>query len=303
VTIPPGAEFASDPVALDVPALATLAVSLHFPEAPVRQTGHPGSRATSWVARGNQAGALALEGAKGVEHWYQLAEVEVEAPSGAAAIVAFGDSITDGHGVLANRNTRWPDLLAERLLAAPATRRIGMLNLGIGGNRLLLDGLGPNALARFDRDVLSQPRADTVIVMMGINDLGWPGTILVPKGEPAPSAEDVIAGYQQLIARAHEHGMTILGATLTPFEDTFHGHPLFGYYNEEKEAKRAAVNQWIRTSGQFDGVIDFDAAARDPAIPKLIKAEYDSGDHLHPQDVGYNAMADSIDLKLLGVKQ
>jgi lysophospholipase L1-like esterase len=141
------------------------------------------------------------------------------------------------------------------------------------------------------------------VLMMGINDVGWPDTILVPEGEPAPSAEDVIAGYEQLIARAHAHGMRIIGATLTPFEDTFHGGPLYGYYNEAKEAKRAAINEWIRTSGAFDGVIDFDAATRDPADPKHIQARYDKGDHLHPNDAGYKAMAESVDLKLLGIGQ
>jgi lysophospholipase L1-like esterase len=162
--------------------------------------------------------------------------------------------------------------------------------------------MGDNALARFDRDVLSHPHADTVVLMMGINDIGWPGTLLVPEGEPAPSADDIIAGYRQLIARAHANDVRIIGATLTPFEDTFRGNPLFGYYNEEKEAKRQAVNKWIRTSGAFDGVIDFDAVTRDPNNPKHIRADFDSGDHLHPQDKGYEAMADSIDLELLGVK-
>jgi lysophospholipase L1-like esterase len=136
--------------------------------------------------------------------------------------------------------------------------------------------------------------------MMGINDIGWPGTLLVPKGEPAPAAEDVIDGYEQLIARAHANGLRILGATLTPFEDTFHGGPLYGYYSEEKEAKREVVNTWIRTSGAFDGVIDFDKVARDPADPKHIQAAYDKGDHLHPNDTGYKAMAESVDLGLLG---
>ena len=214
--------------------------------------------------------------------------------------MTFGDSITDGAASTPDANHRWPDFLAERLVKADP--RVAVVNEGISGARVLRDRMGDNALARFDRDVLSQPRADTVVLMMGINDIGWPDTILVPKGEPAPSAEDIIAGYKQLIARAHEHGMTIVGATLTPFEDTFHGNPLYGYYNEEKEAKREAVNQWIRTSGAFDGVIDFDAATRDPNNPKHISAEFDSGDHLHPQDVGYKAMADSIDLELLGVK-
>jgi lysophospholipase L1-like esterase len=163
--------------------------------------------------------------------------------------------------------------------------------------------MGDSALARFDRDVLSQDRADTVVLMMGINDVGWPNTILIPKGEPAPGADDVIAGYKQLIARAHAHGMRILGATLTPFEDTFANfRVLYGYYDEEKEAKRQALNHWIRTSGAFDGVVDFDAVARDPANPKHIKAEFDCGDHLHPNDAGYQAMANAVDLKMLGVK-
>jgi lysophospholipase L1-like esterase len=215
--------------------------------------------------------------------------------------VLLGDSITDGAASTPDKNHRWPDRLAERLNKAGA--HVAVVNEGISGARVLRDRMGVNALARFDRDVLSQPRADTVILMMGINDIGWPDTLLVPKGEPAPSAEDVIAGYKQLIARAHAHDIRIIGATLTPFEDTFHGTPLFGYYSEAKEAKREAINQWIRTSGAFDGVIDFDAATRDPKDPKHIRADFDSGDHLHPQDVGYQAMADAVDLALLGVKQ
>jgi lysophospholipase L1-like esterase len=157
--------------------------------------------------------------------------------------------------------------------------------------------MGVNAWARFDRDALSLPHADTVILMLGINDIGWPGTPLAPL-EVAPSAEDIIGGYKQLIARAHVHGMRIIGATLTPFEDAFKGKQFDGYYNSDKEEKRQAVNQWIRSSGAFDGVIDFDAAARDPDRPAHIQAAFDSGDHLHPQDDGYKAMADSIDLKM-----
>ena len=161
--------------------------------------------------------------------------------------------------------------------------------------------MGENALARFDRDVLSHPRADTVVVMMGINDIGWPDSPLVPAGEPAPSAEDIVAGYEQLIARAHAQGFKIIGATLTPFEDTFAGGPLSDYYNPDKEAKRVAVNEWIRNGGGFDAVIDFDALASDPADPSHIKAEFDSGDHLHPNDAGYAAMANAVDLGLLGI--
>jgi lysophospholipase L1-like esterase len=224
----------------------------------------------------------------------------VEPEPGTRAVVTFGDSITDGATSTPDANHRWPDFLAERLVNAGA--KVAVLNEGISGARVLRDRMGDNALARFERDVLSHAHADTVVLMMGINDIGWPETILVPKGEAAPTAQDVIAGYKQLIARAHAHDMRILGATLTPFEDTFHGNPLYGYYSEAKEAKRQAVNDWIRTSGAFDGVIDFDAVARDPANPKHIRAEFDSGDHLHPQDTGYKAMAESVDLGLLGVK-
>ena len=181
--------------------------------------------------------------------------------------------------------------------------RVAVLNEGISGARVLRDGIGDNAMARFDRDVLSQPHVDTMILMMGINDIGWPGTMLVPKGEVAPSADEIVAGYRQLIARAHEHQIRVLGATLTPFEDAFHGDPLSRYYNAAKEVKRCAVNQWIRRSGAFDGVIDFDAAIRDPNNLKHIRAGYDSDDHLHPADAGYEAMANAIDLALLGSKQ
>jgi lysophospholipase L1-like esterase len=302
ISIPPGAPMVSDPVELAVKPLASVAVDLFFPEITPTSTWHNEGAQTAYISgEGDFAGDGSFQAAQTIKSRIFLSEIQVDATPDARAVVTFGDSITDGAASTPDANHRWPDFLAERL--AKADPRLAVVNEGISGARVLRDRMGDNALARFDRDVLSQPRADTVILMMGINDIGWPDTILVPKGEPAPSAEDIIAGYKQLIARAHEHGMTILGATLTPFEDTFHGNPLYGFYDEEKEAKREAVNQWIRTSGAFDGVIDFDAATRDPNNPKHIKAEYDSGDHLHPQDVGYEAMADSIDLELLGVKQ
>ena len=230
----------SDPVALDAPPLATLAVSVHLPEAPARQTGHPGSRATSWIAHGDQAAALALQGAKGVEHWYQLAGIEVETQPGAATIVAFGDSITDGHGVLANRNTRWPDLLAERLLAATPMRRIGMLNLGIGGNRLLLDGLGPNGLARFDRDVLGRPGVRWAILLEGVNDLGT-FTRDAPQTPPAHQSHRrlMIQAYAQMAARARAHGIRLIAGTIMPFGGSAYYHP-----DAATEADRQAINAW-----------------------------------------------------------
>jgi lysophospholipase L1-like esterase len=173
-----------------------------------------------------------------------------------------------------------------------------VVNEGISGARILTDRMGTNSLARFDHDVIAQPRASTVILMMGINDIGWPQMVLDPNAKE-PTAKEITNGYHQLIERAHAHGLRILGATLTPFEETFKGGPLEGYYNPDKEKIRMAVNDWIRTSGEFDGVIDFDALARDPARPSHIKAEYNSGDNLHPNDAAYEAMADSIDLGML----
>lgn len=191
-------------------------------------------------------------------------------------------------------------MLAERIAATGAN--VSVLNEGISGARVLRDRMGTNALTRFERDVLSHPYADTVVVMMGINDIGWPDSPLVPEGEVAPAAEDIIAGYQQLIERAHANGLKIIGTTLTPFENTFEGGPLAAYYSPDKEAKRKAVNEWIRSGGGFDAVIDFDKVVADPAHPRLIRAEYDSGDHLHPNDAGYEAMANSVDLELLGLR-
>ncbi len=302
VTIPPGAPVLSDPVELTVPPLGSLAISLYLPEITPTATWHNEGVQTAYISGpGDFTKETDFTPAQTATSRIFLSGIMVDTAPGARAIVTFGDSITDGATSTPDANHRWPDFLAERLVAAGA--EVAVLNEGISGARVLRDRMGDNALARFDRDVLSHPHVDTVILMMGINDIGWPGTILVPEGEPAPSADDIIAGYRQLIARAHAADMRIIGATLTPFEDTFAGNPLFGYYDEAKEAKRQAVNEWIRTSGAFDGVIDFDVIARDPANPKHIKAEFNSGDHLHPQDTGYQAMADSVELELLGVTE
>jgi lysophospholipase L1-like esterase len=300
VTVPPGAPVLSDPVDLAVEPLGSVAVSLFLPEVTPATTWHNEGVQTAYISsEGDFAGAADFKPAHMLLSRIFLSGIMVDAAPDARAVVTFGDSITDGATSTPDANHRWPDFLAERLAEAGA--KVAVLNEGISGARVLSDRMGDNALARFDRDVLSHPRADTVVLMMGINDIGWPDTILVPKSEAAPSAQQIITGYEQLIARAHLHGMRIIGATLTPFEDTFRGNPLFGYYTEAKEAKRQAVNQWIRTSGAFDGVIDFDAAVRDPQNPKHIRAEFDSGDHLHPQDDGLRAMAAAVDLKLLGV--
>jgi len=301
VTIPPGAPMISDPVELSVAPLSSVVVSLFLPEVTPTTTMHWDARQTAYIAAGNKVGDPDIKPDSKIESRLFLSGILVDAPADARAIVTFGDSITDGDGSTLDANHRWPDLLAERLQAADRAP-VAVLNEGISGARVLTDRMGVNALARFDEDVLSHPRADTVILMMGINDIGWPDSVLEPR-LPAPSAEDIIDGYEQLIARAHAHGMRIIGATLTPFAVAFKGTPLEGYYNADKEEKRVAVNEWIRNSGAFDGVIDFDAVVRDPAQPKRMLPAYDKGDNLHPNDAGYKAMAESIDLGLLVGKQ
>jgi len=297
IAIPPGAPMLSDAVALDVPPLGDVAVSLYLPDQTPLTTMHWEGVQTAYISpAGNFAGDPEMKAAATMKARVFLSGIMVDRAPGERALVTFGDSITDGANSTPDANHRWPDVLAQRL--AKAGEHVAVLNEGISGARVLSDRMGVNALARFDNDVLSQPHADTVILMMGINDIGWPDMALAPH-EPAPSAEAIIAGYKQLIARAHLHGMRIIGATLTPFEDAFKGTPFAGYYDAGKERKRQAVNQWIRGSGAFDGVIDFDAAARDPSNPAHILPAYDSGDHLHPQDGGYKAMADSIDLGML----
>ncbi|HLH49528.1 MAG TPA: SGNH/GDSL hydrolase family protein [Roseiarcus sp.] len=299
IVIPPGAPALSDPVDLTVAPLSDLAVSVYLPNVTPIETMHWEGRQTAYIAAGDKTAEPDIKPDSTMTAKVFLSEILVDAPANPRAVVTFGDSITDGDGSTVDANHRWPDDLAERL----SERRIAVLNEGISGAKVLSDRMGVNALARFDRDVLSQPHADVVTMMMGINDIGWPDSVLAPS-DKVPTAEEVIAGHQQIIARAHLHHMRIIGATLTPFEDTFHGTPLFGYYSEEKEKVREAVNKWIRESGAYDAIADFDAVVRDPANPKHLKPEYDSGDHLHPNDAGYVAMANSINLDaLLGNKK
>jgi lysophospholipase L1-like esterase len=296
VTIPPGAPAISDPVDFAVEPLSELAVSLYFPVVAEATTMHWDGHQTAYVAAGNAVSDVDFKVDSKQTQRVFLSEVMVDAPEGARAIVAFGDSITDGDGSTVDGNDRWPDDLAARFVAAGGAP-VAILNEGISGDKVLTDRMGVNALARFDRDVLSQPHADTVILMMGINDIGWPGCGLAPD-DPEPTAEEIIAGYRQLIARAHAHGMRILGATLTPFGDAFGGTPFDGYYTDAKEKIRVAVNDFIR-SGAFDGVIDFDKVVDDPSRPGHIQASFDKGDHLHPNPAGYKKMAESIDLGML----
>jgi lysophospholipase L1-like esterase len=251
---------------------------------------HAGANQTSYVSpAGNHAGADPFPVETTTGSWFLLARVEAVEPSGAGAIVTIGDSITDGFRSTPDTNHRWPDRLAARLAQAGGPR-MAVLNEGISGNRVLLDNAGPNLVARFDRDVLAQSGVTHVIVLEGINDIGQ------ARANPEPSAADLIAAHRQLIARAHAHGLRIYGATLTPFQGA-------AYWTPEGEAKRAALNEWIRTGKEYDGVIDFDAAVRDPSQPTKFLAQYQSGDNLHPNDAGYQVMANAIDLSLFGVKE
>jgi lysophospholipase L1-like esterase len=299
VTVPPGAEFLSDAVTMPVAALSDLAVSFYLEAAPARETGHPGSRATSFYAHGNAVGAESLVGAKTVEHWYQISEIDVTSGIDVAAgdalagtVVALGDSITDGHGATTNGNDRWTDVLAARLQSSAGTRGMGMANEGIGGNHLLTDGLGPNALARFDRDVLGPAGVKWVIVFEGVNDLG--GLVRdgeVSQAEHAALVRRVLAAYEQMVTRAHAHGLRVIGGTITPYAGSGYYHP-----GPLSEADRATVNAWIRAAGHFDAVVDFDAVVRDPARPDHLLPAYDCGDHLHPSPAGYKAMGKAVPL-------
>jgi lysophospholipase L1-like esterase len=292
ITIPAGAMVYSDPVELNVPPMGDLAIDIYFPgdtntSSPL--TMHNGAFQTNYVSQtGNHAGEAVLPVVATTPSWFLLSRMEVMASEEVGAVVTFGDSITDGTRSTPDTNNRWPDLLAKRLMAQPGNVKMAVLNAGIGGNRVLSEGVftaGLNALARFERDALDQTGVTHVIVMEGINDIGN------ARQNPTPTAEDIIAGYKQLIELAHTRGLKIYGATLTPFEAA-------AYFTKEGEAKRQAINEWIRKSKAYDAVIDFDVATRDPANPTRYLPLYDSGDHLHPNDTGYQAMADAIDLAL-----
>ena len=287
-TLPPGVLILSDPVDLDVSPLADLAVSLYFP----RDTGSPTSHRlglhTAYISKGDTAGRDVMPEASTTLAYLWLAGIDVLAPANAFSIVTLGDSITDGYSTTLDANRAWPALLAKRLNANRGTQHIAVVNQGISGNQVLRDGAGLSALARFDRDVLSIAGVKWVILLEGINDINIRGRM---DGPDALTSEDLIAGYRQIIERAHTHGIKVIGATLTPEE----GVPTA---SERGEEIRRTVNQWIRTSGLFDAVVDFDAVIRDPARPIRMRQEFDPGDHIHPNDAGNQAMADAFDLKI-----
>ncbi len=292
--IAPGAEIYADPVAMPVAAGARLAISLYLPDAAAPQTGHPGSRATSFTLPGNHVADPSLRGATPVTHWYALADVEVAGAANTGTIIAIGDSITDGYGVAPDRDTRWTDVLATRLRSTAATRGIGVVNAGIGGNRMLLDGLGPNLLARFDRDVVARSGVRWAIVLEGVNDLG-----VLTREAPATPAQhaaivaQITAGYREIVAHAHAHGINVIGGTVMPFGGNDYYHP-----GPATEADRQAINAFIRSAGVFDAVVDFDRILRDPTHPERMAPAYDSGDHLHPSEAGYRVMGNAVPLAL-----
>lgn len=294
VIVPAGTDYVSDFVQFPVASLSNLAITFHLDALPNGQTGHPGSRATSYYTYGDQVTAASLKDAVPIEHWYQVSGIDVLAPANGASIIALGDSITDGHAATTNSNNRWTNVLAERLQGSPSTRNIGVLNQGIGGNHVLTDGLGPNALARFDRDVLAQAGVHWVILLEGVNDLGG----LTRNGEVSVADHDslvhrILAAYQQIIVLAHTAGIRVIGATITPYMGSDYYHP-----GPASEADRETINQWIRTPGHFDDVVDFDKVIRDPFHPDQMLPAYDSGDHLHPSPAGYHAMGDAVPLSL-----
>ncbi|MEO5922355.1 MAG: SGNH/GDSL hydrolase family protein [Bryobacteraceae bacterium] len=285
-TIASGVLAVSDPVDLDVAPLSDLAVSLYLP----RDTGTPASHTiglhTGYIAAGNAVGARSLPEATTMFAYTWLAGINVVASRDAQTVVAFGDSITDGYATTRDANQAWPALLAKRFAGNKATQQIGVVNQGISGNQVLRDGAGLSALARLDRDVLTRPGVKWVVLLEGINDINIRGRA---EGPTALTAEELIWGYRQILARCHAAGIKVIGATIMPEE----GVPTA---SERGEKIRVAVNAWIRAKGNFDGVVDFDAAVRDAQHPAKIKAEFDPGDHIHPNDAGNQAMANAFDL-------
>ncbi|MFI5882960.1 SGNH/GDSL hydrolase family protein [Streptomyces sp. NPDC051554] len=287
VTIPAGEDLVSDPVPLAVTDGADLLVTVHTPDGSGPATYHRAAGQTNYRApQGNRAADVDGSAYTATTtSWYYVTGVDVLDAPAAGSVVAFGDSLTDGNGSTRDANHRWPDRLAERLGTLPSYRRLGVLNAGVSGNRLLRDDVGPSALSRLDADALSRSGVRVLIVLEGINDI---------KGTPAATDPGAFeSAYRTLVSRAHAHGIRVIGATLTPYGGN-------GGYTAAREAVRQKVNVFIRGGGPFDGVVDFDAAVRDPEQPQRIRADYDCGDHLHFNDAGMRALADTVDLTALG---
>jgi lysophospholipase L1-like esterase len=291
VTIPAGGMVLSDPLPMEVAPFSDLAVSVYLPQQSIEApTCHALGSSTNFITQGDTTADVTLQAAKSIYSWCFLKGIDIQPKDkSSAAIVTLGDSITDGAKSTRDANHRWPDILAQRLQADKKTAKLAILNEGISGNRVLHDQAGPNAISRFDRDVLSESGVKYLIILESINDIGHATQLKNPSD--IVSAQDLIFGMQQMIFRAHQHNIKVFGATLTPYEGA-------GYFSAEGERIRQALNSWIRTSGNFDGVIDFDKITRDPSSPTMFLPAYDCGDHLHPNDAGYKAMAEAIDLSI-----
>lgn len=294
-----GAPLISDPVELEADDLASLAVSIYFSDFAEIETYHFTARQTAYVSKfGDFVRATEMPLQQTSQSSYFLSAVLVEADEDCRSIVCFGDSITDGTASTVDANSRWPDHLARRLAAAGKLGRLSVVNQGLDGNRLATSrGRGASALARFDRDVLSLPNVGHVVVLEGINDIGWPNSTLAPASEGV-SVDEIVGCYQQLTARAQLKGIKVLLGTLTPFAQCFKGAPYETFFSSEKETMRQAVNAWIRSSSAADAVIDFDRATEDGSNPPRLRKAFDCGDGLHPSDAGYKAMAEAVDLAL-----
>lgn len=288
LTIPAGAPAMSDPVELAVPNRGDIVVSFYISAPAPIATFHWDGEQTGYIGAGNQVSRRSLEQAQKTTTRIFLSEVMVEAAAGARTVVVFGDSITDGAASGLNLNARWPDYLAAEL----APYNVSVLNAGISGSRLLNSRMGENALARFTRDVLSQPHLATVVLLLGINDIAWPGHVFAPH-DPALTPDQLIAGYRQLVALAHAHNVRIVVGTLTPFRDALKGTAFEGYYSEKGDRLRREVNEWLRTSGEFDAVVDFDRLVADPENPLKI-AEDLQADHLHLSPRGNRMVAAAL---------
>jgi lysophospholipase L1-like esterase len=290
ITIPAGVELYSDPLTFQLKPRTEIAITITFGEAPATETGHPGSRTTSYLLAGEHSEAGAdFSNAVKTDHWYIISGIDVEAPKKAGAVVVFGDSITDGRGSGTNKQDRWPDVLSMNLLANKRTRQVGVINMGIGGNTVLKGGLGPMGKDRFDHDVLQQSGVRWLIILEGVNDLGGARDSVAA----ANVANDLIAAYGNMIRKAQARGIKVYGATILPFKKST-------YYTPAREAARNKVNEWIRNSGNYDAVIDFDKVMRDPNDPAALldRAQSGANDHLHPNQVGYQMMGKAVDVKL-----
>jgi lysophospholipase L1-like esterase len=293
ITIPPGARVLSDPVSLNVPNLANVAVSLYFPGPVGSVTENFFSMQTAYLAAGDATGAADLPGASTITRRLILTGLDISASADTRVVVALGDSLTGGFGSTVDANHRWPDHLSERFFDQHSGPPMSVVNAGIGGNRLLHDFFGPNALSRFDRDVLSQPGVGYLIVLLGINDFGLPGGRNLPAEEV--SADDVIAGFRQLVQRANSYGIKVFFGTIPPFGGFTERK---GFYSGAAEEKRQTVNNWIRINKEAQGYIDFEAALRDPKTANHLSSTYDSGDHMDPNDAGFQAMSDAVPMRL-----